>query len=417
MRILLLITWFLIHWSFTANTSVFAQAPSAQAEQAPVAEREIFIHIHSGLKTMPVRKVIGVIIGKAEERGVKEIVGHGKHVEWDVWDITLTLLKGKETKELKWRYGRESWNIQPMNETARGYSFPLDKYVMGPAINIALGAIEGQGVNAEEISGKGEKLQDGRWQFLLKAIDPKEGTYIQKWLYDPKSGELIPQQFDHSDLDKVLAVCVTDRGVNYPVLKKNADLEEFLKKASWVDKKELEALPREERVAFWINLYNATVLKRVANRYPIKSVKEIKGFFDKEKIKLAGRSLTLNDIRGSLVGKDYQEGRALFALVSGTRSSPPLRKEAYCGRLLESQLEEDLKSFLNHPANLYATEAGILISPILEPITGGKDKSQPVRDFLRKFSSSLPPAVSKALMDEKKEIKFIEYDWGLNTGE
>lgn len=402
MRILLPVVWLFMPWFFLQEVS---------AQEA--TEKEIFIHIHSGLKTIPVRKVIGVIISKAEERGVTEIAGRGKHLEWDVWDISVTFLKGKEAREFKWRYGRESWNLQPMNEEAQKLSFPLHKYVMGPAINMALGMIEGEGVAAEDINGKGERLSDGRWQFSLKVGDPHGSTYVQKWLYSPKSGDLVPQHFDHTDLDKALAECVTAKGINYSVLKKNAHLAGFIKKASKMDKKELEALSREEQIAFWINLYNATILRRVAAKYPVKSVKEIKGLFDKEKLKVAGQAFTLNGLQDYLLGKDFQENRVLFALVSGTKSSPSLRKEAYCGRLLERQLEEDLKSFLSQPANLYATEAGILLSPVLEPLA----KRGTLRDFLNKAGSSLPPNVSKSLADGKKEVKFMEYDWGVNAGE
>ncbi|MFN3466913.1 MAG: hypothetical protein ACK4WF_04325, partial [Candidatus Brocadiales bacterium] len=262
MRILLLVIWLFMPWFFLFAKVIGESAHlyGGQEVSAPeVAEKEIFIHVHSGLKTMPVRKVVGIIIGKAEEKEVKEIVGKGRHMEWDIWDIDLAFLKEKEAKEFKWRYSRESWNIEPMNEEAKRISFPLDKYVMGPAINMALGMIEEKGVRAEEALGRAEKLPGGLWQFSLKVVESQRGVYVQKWLYNPKTGDLIPQHFDHSDLDRALASCVTAKGVDYSVLKKNKDLEAFLKKASSIDKKELEALSREEQIAFWVNLYNATV--------------------------------------------------------------------------------------------------------------------------------------------------------------
>ncbi|HHT9153447.1 MAG TPA: DUF547 domain-containing protein, partial [Candidatus Hypogeohydataceae bacterium YC40] len=369
----------------TANLPLLPQEVLAQE----TGEKEIFIHIHSGVTTWPVRKVISIIIKQAEEKGVQEIVGSGKHVEWDVWDITFSLLKGAESKELKWRYGRQSGNLQAMNDEAMAYSFPGDKYIISPAINKGLGMIEEKGVKPEDILGRGEKLQDGQWQLSLNVIDIQGDTYAQRWMYNPKSGGLIPQHFDHSALDKVLANCLTAKGVNYTVLKKNPDLQEFFKTVSYVYKEDLEALPREEQIAFWIDVYNATVLKRVGEKYPIKGVKEIKGFFDKDKLKVAGKAFTLNDLQNYLLD-DLKEPKALFALVSGTKSSPPLRKEAYCGRYLEKQLNDDTKTFLNSPANLYVTEAGILLSPILEPLA----KRGLLRAFLNSLSDLLPSGVS-----------------------
>ncbi len=390
------------------NGQTYAFAEEATpAEEKP--EKEIFIHIHSGIKTMPIRKVLGIMVEQAEKKGVKEILGNGKHVEWDVWDVTFALVKEKETKEYKWRYGREAWNLQPMNENASEISFPLDRYVMGPAINMGLGMIEEEGIKPDEIIGRGEKLPDEQWWFALRALDPEQGVHIQSWLYNPKSGEILPQHFDHSDLDKVLATCLTDNGINYSPLKKNADLDEFLKKASWVAKNELAAFPQEEQTAFWINLHNAIVLKRVADKYPVKSIKDIKGLFDRETFKVAGEKLTLNDIRNRLISKNPQENMALLALFTAAKSSPPLRKEPYCGRFLQKQLEENLSTFLLNPANLYATEAGILASPVLEPL----EKEGVLRDFLKSIGSLLPENLLKGLEDSQKEIKFTEYDWGL----
>jgi len=402
MRILLPVVWLFMPWFF------LQEVPAQEA-----TEKEIFIHIHSGLKTIPVRKVIDYVIDEAEDEGITEIVGNTRHVEWDVWDIAFTFIKRTKVKELGWRYGREKWDLKPMNEATKYYSFPLDNYVIGPAINLALAKIEGKGVQVEEIRGRGLRTQDKLWQLSLRAIDAQGVSHIQEWKYDHKHKELSPQHFDHSDLDVALASCVTAKGIKYSALKKDIHLEEFLTKASKLHKLELADLPREEQIAFWINVYNATVLRRVAEKYPVKSVKEIKGLFDKEKLKAGGKSLPLDELRDYLLGGDFKEPRVLFALVPGTKSSPSLRKEAYCGRLLERQLEEDLKSFLSQPANLYATEAGVLLSPVLEPLA----KRGTLLDFLNKAGSSLPPNVSKSLADGEKEVKFMEYDWGVNAGE
>ena len=402
MRILLPVVWLFMPWFF------LQEVPAQEA-----TEKEIFIHIHSGLKTIPVRKVIDYVIDEAEDEGITEIVGNTRHAERDVWDIAFRFLKGKETKKLSWRYEMKKWDLQPMNAVTKGYSFPMDNYVIGPAINLALAKIEGKGVQVEEIRGRGLRTQDKLWQLSLRAIDAQGVSHIQEWKYDHKHKELSPQHFDHSDLDVALASCVTAKGIKYSALKKDIHLEEFLTKASKLHKLELADLPREEQIAFWINVYNATVLRRVAEKYPVKSVKEIKGLFDKEKLKAGGKSLPLDELRDYLLGGDFKEPRVLFALVPGTKSSASLRKEAYCGRLLERQLEEDLKSFLSQPANLYATEAGVLLSPVLEPLA----KRGTLLDFLNKAGSSLPPNVSKSLADGEKEVKFMEYDWGVNAGE
>ena len=60
---------------------------------------------------------------------------------------------------------------------------------------------------------------------------------------------------------------------------------------------------REDQLALWINAYNACVVKGVLDHYPIRSVKDVKGFFDRLPCEAAGFSLTLNEIEA--------KGRAL----------------------------------------------------------------------------------------------------------
>src|SRR5689334_18472280 len=78
--------------------------------------------------------------------------------------------------------------------------------------------------------------------------------------------------FDHSSYDSILRHYVNDHGgVDYAGIRRNAisSLESYLAQLAEAD---LSGWPERERLAFWINAYNAHVLDLVANKPQLKKI-------------------------------------------------------------------------------------------------------------------------------------------------
>jgi len=92
---------------------------------------------------------------------------------------------------------------------------------------------------------------------------------------------------DHSTWDALLHRYVSVEGlVDYAaVADERAALDGYRRSLSGVD---AAALPRSEQLAFWINAYNACVFTGVLDHYPLKSVKQVNGFFDKARYPVGG---------------------------------------------------------------------------------------------------------------------------------
>ena len=71
--------------------------------------------------------------------------------------------------------------------------------------------------------------------------------------------------------------------------------------------------------------------------------------FDGIRHRAAGEELTLDDIEHGRLRTDYNEPRIHFALVCAALSCPPLREEAYRGDILDEQLDDQGRAFLNDP--------------------------------------------------------------------
>ncbi|MBC8084483.1 MAG: DUF547 domain-containing protein [Hymenobacter sp.] len=102
--------------------------------------------------------------------------------------------------------------------------------------------------------------------------------------------------------------------------------------------------------AFYLNAYNMLVIGEIVANYPLTSVQEMPGFFDKNLMLVSGEKMTLDELEHNKLRKLYDDPRLHFALVCGTASCPRLSREAYLGKELFTQLNDQTKRVLMDPA-------------------------------------------------------------------
>lgn len=140
---------------------------------------------------------------------------------------------------------------------------------------------------------------------------------------------------------------VTDGKVFYKKIKESpTQLNELLAIASTI---EVQKTNSNQYRAFWINVYNLTVIQSVVAEYPIKSPLDVSGFFDKKTHEVSGKKVTLNDIENKLLRAQFDnDPRFHFVLVCAGLGCPPIINEAYLPDTLEKQLDKQTELALNN---------------------------------------------------------------------
>lgn len=249
--------------------------------------------------------------------------------------------------------------------------------------------------------------------------------FLPVWAHSQGESEPVKKAFDlqHSAWTQILKTYVSEQGaktaVHYEKLKQNpAELKAYLEELSSVNAADFKKWPKEDQMAFWINSYNAFTLQLILDHYPVKSIKDIGGFFSSPwKIRfftLLGEKRHLDEIEHEILRKKFNEPRVHFALNCASIGCPPLRREAYRGADLSSQLQEQAKVFLNDSdRNRYDPEKKTaFISKIFdwfEEDFGSGDAE--VLGFIYPFIQK--PGVDVETFKSFK-IKYLDYDWGLN---
>ncbi len=231
--------------------------------------------------------------------------------------------------------------------------------------------------------------------------------------YDPR----------HPSWTMLLQKHVKEGVVDYAGLKADDGLiRNYLDSLRVIPAETFDALPRAERLAYWINAYNAFTVRLVLDHYPVKSIKDIGGLFrspfKKEFIELRNlraETLSLDDIEHGILRPQFAEPRVHFAIVCASKGCPPLRSEAYRAADLEAQLDDQTRRFLaDRGKNRVDLEARTLhLSPIFKWFQEDFEKSAgSVPRFVARF---LDEKSATAIGDGKGwDIDWTEYDWTLN---
>lgn len=223
------------------------------------------------------------------------------------------------------------------------------------------------------------------------------------------------------DFDAILKKYVDSDYFNYAGLKSSpADIKRFESFLRWQGEADLSSMPREDQIAFYINAYNACCIKAILDHYPVKTPNEIPGFFDELKFAVAGEPLTINQIEYDRLIARYRDMRAHFAVVCSDRSCLPLKRGAYTGSILNSELNGAAKRFVNSSQHFRVDQENkvVYVSKIFDWYGKKflKDEKRPVADgraelFLLPW---LDDETRKLLEDGDYRLEFIEWDWTLN---
>ena len=245
----------------------------------------------------------------------------------------------------------------------------------------------------------------------------------------------------HAALDTILRDHVARGRVDYRRLVAHPELlRSYTQSLADVSSGELAAWPREDQLAFWINAYNAFVLRTIVEHYPLRrgsvvgiafpanSIWQISNVWTGTRWRAAGRAVSLDRIEKEIIRPQFREPRVHFVLVCASTSCPDLRSEAYRGDRLEAQLEDQTRRFLADPvkgARADAVSATIRLSKIFRWYAQDFTASSAVRgqrapgasssDVLAFIGQHSTDETLKALVRRPRvTVAYLDYDWTLN---
>ena len=219
---------------------------------------------------------------------------------------------------------------------------------------------------------------------------------------------------DNSVYAELLKKYVKEGVVDYQGFKnEETNLDRYLKV---LEKTDSSKLSRNEQFAFYINAYNAWTIKLILSGYPgVKSIKEFGSIFKspwkKKLARIDGDMVTLEHIEHGILRPNYKDPRVHFAINCASKGCPPLRSEPYRGDVMEQQLDEMARAFINDPRHNRLEGKKLYVSSIFKWFK--EDFNDDIVGFFQEYAQG---DLKKKLDSGREEIKvkYLSYDWSLN---
>jgi Protein of unknown function, DUF547 len=189
------------------------------------------------------------------------------------------------------------------------------------------------------------------------------------------------------------------------------------------------------QLAFWLNVFNAGVLRDAPELESAAAVRMVQAFFERPRLRIGEHSYSLDDIEhGLLRGNVAKPGRSQppmkrgdarleympivfeermhFALHSACRSSPPLR--AFDGGKLDRQLEEAATDYIRRNVRVERQGAVLVLPRIFRWFAEDFGGDRGIVDFVvsRIADEAVVDMIDRRMGDVA--LRYVEFDWTLN---
>ncbi len=231
------------------------------------------------------------------------------------------------------------------------------------------------------------------------------------------------------------------QGLRRKRLEQRALLQEFDK----LDPGEYESWSREDKIAFWINVYNLQKLRVVTDNYPIQpssriltifyrgtnNIRHIQEKIASHKFLVMDEEFTFATIEKRFFRDEFDDPRIFFAISNACLSSPPLRNEPYYGHNLSEKLDEQTEKFLSSPLafSIDREKQKVYLSALFQTSWYGrefinkfaidrkfKDQSAETRAVLNFITNYISKENIDFLETGNYAIKYMTFDWTINDG-
>ena len=177
---------------------------------------------------------------------------------------------------------------------------------------------------------------------------------------------------------------------------------------------DITSLPREEQLAYWINLHNVAVIEAIARNYPLKSPSRM--MLDGQRVVLdelklvtvAGVSLSPRDIRTRIVFPNWSDPSVIYGFTRGEIGGPSIQRRAFTGENAQELLDNSAREFVNSLRGVESYGKELQVSriyaeaaPFYFPALGDD-----LREHLRLYAGE----DVTGLIDSKPELVINQYE-------
>jgi hypothetical protein len=262
----------------------------------------------------------------------------------------------------------------------------------------------------------------------VQALGLRSVTVDAEPLEQPDTG------FDYKWWNAALGRWVRPGGVDYEAVRaEEGDLRRFVATLGEIGPRVTpERFTTEpERLAYYINAYNALVLFAVVDNWPINTVHDVRGWLDPRagfgffyglRFPLDGGAVNLYDLENDVI-RGFVDARIHAAINCASKSCPALAPYAFEPAQLDDQLDAVTRDFCSNPPHVWVDDEAEEIrlsaifewyQPDFEEHARRLGRPATIVDFILAFAAPEVAARVERAQSADFEVVFQPYDWALN---
>lgn len=215
-------------------------------------------------------------------------------------------------------------------------------------------------------------------------------------------------EWELSLFDRLLRDYVDAGEVDYRRFRDDPDFDRFLQQTAIVDRDSLHT--RQQQLSFYINAYNALVIKGIIDGYSPATLLGRLRFFVLRKYRIAGERLSLLRIERQRI-VPLGDPRSHFAINCASASCPLLASKSFTAEELDQQLESATQRFVNDSTRV--GDETIRTSRIFKWYRDEFAASDDgLAGFLLRYLEDVDEEQAQGGPD--RHFEFARYDWRLN---
>lgn len=232
-------------------------------------------------------------------------------------------------------------------------------------------------------------------------------------------------QVNHDAWQEILNLYVDDKhasGINrfdYEAVTAG-DALKIKRYISYLQSVEPRQLNSLEAQAFWINLYNATMVDKTVDAYQSGSSRAINRLlrgglrstsWTRGIAEVVMQEISLDDIEHGILRPIWKDPRIHFVLATGAMSGANMLKTAFDGENNEVLLEQAKTDFFKHPKSVRVERGRIVLNSVFNWYAD--DFAPNKSELLRYVQENVPEATRRSMLGVSRTR--FDYTWDLNA--
>lgn len=204
------------------------------------------------------------------------------------------------------------------------------------------------------------------------------------------------QRVGHNSIYRLDGSMVGFSFMNDEVIKSFSDYRRDLE--SVADGLDIASLPRDEQLAYWLNLHNVAMVEQIAQNWPVRQPRSITidgvPLDEARFITVNGVAMSPKDIRTKIVFKHWKDPRVIYGFWRGEIGGPAMQREAFGANTVSGMLDRAAREFTNSRRGVESRGSTLHVSTLYE-------EAAPY--FFPNFAEDVRNHINRFANDEMKE--------------